>query len=112
MSRTNAFIVVGLAVFAAGCQTTAQMMDSLQPRAIDVATKRGQFEMSCPDAAGQMISRTEVEPAVRNPRFGGVVRAEYTVGVSGCSKRATYVVVCPEDGSGCFAAGARTEVRG
>ena len=28
-----------------------------------------------------------------------------TIGVNGCNKRATYVVVCPDDGSGnCFAA--------
>ena len=46
-----------------------------------------------------------------NPRFGGVVRAEYTVGVAGCGQRATYLVICPEDGSGCFAAGARNEIR-
>ena len=39
-------------------------------------------------------------------RFG-VERAEYTVGVDGCGQRQTIVVVCPQDGSGCFAGGAR-----
>ena len=45
-----------------------------------------------------------VEPAINVPRFGGVERAEYTVGVSGCDKRSTLVVVCPVGGEGCFAA--------
>jgi hypothetical protein len=100
-----------VAVLVAGCQTTAQVLDSLQPQAVAVATRRGQFEMNCPAAQGQLISRTEVQPVIQNPRFGGTVRAEYTVGVAGCNQRATYLVICPEDGSGCWAAGARNEIR-
>jgi hypothetical protein len=38
-------------------------------------------------------------------------RAEYAIGVSGCRKRATYIVICPQDdGSSCFAGAGRTEV--
>jgi len=36
---------------------------------------------------------------------GGLWRAEYTIGVAGCDKRHTYVVVCPDGGEGCFATG-------
>jgi hypothetical protein len=53
----------------------------------------------------------EVQPVIQGPRFGGVVRAEYTVGVAGCGQRATYLVICPEDGSGCFAAAGRNDIR-
>jgi len=35
----------------------------------------------------------------------GIQRAEYTIGVKGCDKRETYVVICPEGGEGCYAAG-------
>ena len=111
MNRQSGMLLALAAVVLAGCQTTAQMMDSLQPQAISVATRRAQFEMNCPAAQGQLISREEVPPVIMNPRFGGVVRAEYTVGVAGCGQRATYLVICPEDGSGCFAAGARNEIR-
>jgi hypothetical protein len=111
MSIRTAVFAMLAALTALGCQTTAQIMDSLQPQAISVATRRAQFEMNCPAAAGQLISREEVQPVIMNPRFGGVVRAEYTVGVAGCGQRATYLVICPEDGSGCFAAGGRTEIR-
>jgi len=45
-------------------------------------------------------------------RFSGPDRAEYTIGVSGCGQRATYVVICPDNGSGsCFAGGARNVIR-
>lgn len=112
MERSSLLAVMLLGVLAlSGCQTTQQVMDSLQPQAISVATRRAQFEMNCPAAQGQLISRTEVPPVIMNPRFGGTTRAEYTVGVAGCGQRATYLVICPEDGSGCFAAGARNEIR-
>ena len=105
-----AVLLVGASVLS-GCQTTQQLMDSLQPQAISVATRRGQFEMNCPAAQGQLLSRTEVPPVIMNPRFGGTTRAEYTVGVSGCGQRATFLVICPEDGAGCFAAAGRVEGR-
>ena len=111
MKRQPILLLIIATATLAGCQSTAQIMDSLQPQAISVATRRAQFELNCPSAAGQLLSREEVQPVIMNPRFGGVVRAEYTVGVSGCGQRATYLVICPEDGSGCFAAGGRTEIR-
>jgi len=44
--------------------------------------------------------------------YAGVPRAEYTVGVTGCGKKATYVVACPNDGSGsCVAGGSRDEIQ-
>ena len=35
----------------------------------------------------------------------GIQRAEYTIGVTGCGRRETFVVICPQFGDGCFAAG-------
>jgi hypothetical protein len=37
-----------------------------------------------------------------------VPRAAYTIGVAGCDQRDTYVVICPEGGTGCFAADPRS----
>ena len=90
-----------------GCTTSAQVLDSMEPPAMDVAVKRGQFELNCPQAKGTVLSRQLFEPAVMGPRMMGIARAEYTIGVSGCDKRSTYVVICPDDGSGCFAAQGR-----
>jgi len=98
------------ALLAAGCASGPPFIDVKQPDAMQVATRRGQFEMNCPAATGELLSREMVEPAIR-ARFGGQDRAEYTIGVAGCGQRTTYLVICAEDGSGCFAAGTRNMIR-
>jgi hypothetical protein len=88
----------------AGCQSTDQQLDAQQQQAVTTAVQRVAFDMNCPGATGQVLSREMVAPV--SIRFG-VYRAEYTVGVEGCGQRQTIVVVCPQDGSGCFAGGER-----
>jgi hypothetical protein len=39
--------------------------------------------------------------------WGGQERAEYTIGVAGCERRTTYIVVCALGSPSCFAAAAR-----
>ena len=94
---------------AAGCASPGPpFIDQMQPEAESMAVRRAQFEMNCPTATSQVISRETIQPL----SYVGVPRAESTVGVSGCGKRATYVVICPQNGSGsCFAAGARNEIQ-
>jgi hypothetical protein len=94
-----------LAALASGCVTDQQFLDQHQGAAIQTAVTRAQFELNCPGATGVILSREVVEPALQGPWVQGVPRAEYTIGVEGCSERKTYVVICPENGSGCFAAG-------
>jgi len=72
---------------------------------MQTAVARGQFEMNCPSATGTLISQEVVQPALQGPSVSGIQRAEYTVGVAGCGQRTTFIVVCPEGGEGCFAAG-------
>ena len=97
-------------LLALGCATQQQFLDQHQAMAMQTAVSRGQFEMNCPSATGVVISREVVEPALQatGPFLGGVQgipRAEYTIGVEGCNARKTFVVICPEGGGGCFAAG-------
>lgn len=106
MSKKMVLAAVAMVTVLAGCQTTQQIMDASQGQAISVATRRAQFEMNCPAATGQVISREEVPPVLQ---FRGTPRLEYTIGVSGCGQRHTLLVICPEDGSGCFAAAARRD---
>jgi hypothetical protein len=102
----NRPILIAAACLAglAGCQSTDQQLDSQQQQAVQTAVQRVAFDMNCPSATGQVLSREMVAPV--SIRFG-VERAEYTVGVEGCGQRQTIVVVCPQDGSGCFAGGQR-----
>jgi hypothetical protein len=92
----------------AGCASGPPFIDQIQPEAVTMAVRRGQFELNCPSATGQVIARETLQPLVETFRYTGVSRAEYTVGVEGCGQRATYVVICPDNGSGnCFAGAGR-----
>jgi len=98
------FFAAACLVGLAGCESTGQQLDAQQQEAVTTAVQRVGFDMNCPSATGQVLSRQMIAPI--SIRFG-VERAEYTVGVEGCGQRQTIVVVCPQDGSGCFAGGPR-----
>ena len=98
--------LVGLA----GCETPQQKLDKGQATAVETAISRGRFEMGCPEAKGQVLSRTLVESPFRGGSYGpyggnltGIEIVEYTVGVEGCGRRMTQVVACAVDGTGCYA---------
>ena len=91
------------AALIAGCQSQAQMLAEDQGAATQVAARRGQFEMSCPQVTTEVLSSNLLQPAL----WGGLERAEYTVGVSGCGQRRTYIVVCQIGSPSCFAAAGR-----
>jgi len=89
----------------AGCVSQAQFLDSKQGMALQTAVSRAQFELNCQDVTPTIISREVVQPALQGPWVNGIQRAEFTIGVAGCDRRKMFVVVCPEGGEGCFAAG-------
>ena len=104
MTRFRVLLAPLAALFVlAGCQTDAQILASEQAVATQAATRRGQFELNCPQAKGTILSSNLLQPVV----WGGLERAEYTVGVEGCGQRRTYVVVCQLGSPACFAAGGR-----
>jgi len=80
-------IIAGCVLLAlGGCASGPPFIDQIQPEAVNMAVRRGQFELNCAAATGEMISRETLE--------------------------ATYVVICPDNGSmSCFAGGGRTVVR-
>jgi len=109
ISRYTFVALVGMLV-TTGCQTQQQMIQSQQAMAIQTAVSRAQFEMGCQSATGTVLSTNVSQPSIQGPLGGtayGVQRLEYTVGVTGCGKRRTYIVVCPQGGTGCFAAQGR-----
>jgi len=110
LSITRFVFVALIGVLATvGCQTQQQLVQSNQAIAIQTVLSRAKFDMNCPSATGTVLSTNVSQPAVQG-RFAsayGVQRFEYTIGVTGCGKRRTYVVVCPQGGTGCFAAPGR-----
>jgi hypothetical protein len=83
-----------------GCETASQILDDEQAVATQTALRRGQFELACPQATARPLSQSLLQPAA----WGGYERAEYTIGIEGCGKRSTYVVVCVVGSTSCFAA--------
>jgi nitrous oxide reductase accessory protein NosL len=105
MRRTLTTLGLATSALLAGCASGPPFIDQAQPEAVAMAQRRGAFELNCPGATAQVLSRDTLQPI--SFRFG-IERAEYTIGVSGCGKRATYVVICPDQpGSTCFAAASR-----
>lgn len=98
-------VALGAVALVTGCVTQQQALAQRQDQATVVAERRGQFDLGCPTAKGTILSSAMLEPVA----WRGVERAEYTVGVAGCGKKATYVVICPEDSSGCVAGAARND---
>jgi hypothetical protein len=105
MTTLGRLLVPAAALVAAGCASNQQFLDGKQATAVQAALGRARFEMACPEATGTVISREVVQPVLQGPLARGPERAEFTVGVSGCGNRATYLVVCPDGSDGCFAAG-------
>jgi hypothetical protein len=105
MSKPFTGIALMATLAVAGCASQAQFLDGKQAMAMQTAVSRGQFEMNCPAATGTLLSKEAVQPALQGPLVAGLQRAEFTVGVAGCGKRTTFVVICPDEGDGCFAAG-------
>ena len=96
-------VVLAAALVVTGCQTQAEMLASDQATASGVAARRGQFELNCPQVTTSILSSNVLQPLL----WGGQERAEYTIGVAGCERRTTYIVVCALGSSGCFAAASR-----
>lgn len=93
----------------AGCASGPPFIDQAQPEAMTIAQRRAAFEFNCQAVNTQLLSRETLQPI--SFRFG-IERAEYTIGASGCGKRATFVVICPDQpGSTCFAAAGRDGIQ-
>jgi hypothetical protein len=105
-----ATLLAALAV--AGCATPpAQILDSMEPTAINTAAQRGRFELNCPDVQATLLSRELMPPAIETIRFQGIQRGSFTIGISGCGQRRTYQIICPEGGDGCFSADTLGNIR-
>jgi len=104
MSKLYAFFAIVATLVATGCATESQLLANNEGTAIQTGLTRGRFDLNCPTATGTVLSRDYIEPVVEGPYAMGVTRMEYTIGVSGCNQRASYVVICQEGTNTCFAA--------
>jgi hypothetical protein len=101
--------MVAVVALAAGCQTTQQMLAASEGTAMETALRRGRFDLGCPSATGVLLSDDLIQPAIQGPWVSGIERLEYTIGIEGCGKRTTIVVMCQEESGTCFAANPNRE---
>ena len=103
MSKSRTISLLIAAVTAAGCMTEGQFLASRQPTALKVAESRGQFEMNCPTATGEVLSQEFTMSPIQGPLVQGESRGLFTIGVAGCGERRVYQVFCPMGGDNCTA---------
>src|SRR5262245_32426897 len=97
------FALITLLVALTGCTSQAQFLASKQPTAMQAAVSRGQFELNCPNATGQVLSQEMTQPAIQGPYLGGEERGLVTIGVAGWRQRKVDQVLCPVGGDSCTA---------
>src|SRR5262245_9912596 len=90
------------AIALAGCTSQTQMLDNKQSIALQTALSQGKFDLNCPQAQAEVLSREVTQPAIQSPWISGINRMEYTVGVTGCGQRTSFLVLCPQGGESCF----------
>ncbi len=83
----------------AACESPQQVLADEQATATDAALRRARFEMNCPAATATLLSSQVLQPVA----WRGLERAEYTVGVSGCGQRRTYISICQLGSPSCLA---------
>ena len=103
MSKVLAIWALIAPLAVAGCMTEGQFLASRQPTAIQTAVSRGQFEMNCPNATGEVLSQELTQPPIEGPLIQGESRGLFTIGVAGCGQRRVYQVFCPMGGDNCTA---------
>jgi hypothetical protein len=65
MTRRSTLLAAAVSILATACASGPPFIDQMQPQAIDMAVRRGQFEMNCPTATGELINRETIQPASR-----------------------------------------------
>ena len=99
MLKANFLLLLAL-LTATGCMTEGQFLASRRPTAMEVAVSRGQSEMKCPSATGEVLSQ-EFTQAVQTPIVQAGYSGLFTVGVTGCGQRRVYQVFCAMKTDGC-----------
>ena len=89
--NTRVMLAVLALAALSGCQTTQAFLDANQAAAIKTADSRARFDLNCQDVQTQVLSSKIINPA---PMYGGMWRAEYTIGVRGCGRQMVYETIC------------------
>jgi hypothetical protein len=93
-------VVLASTLAVTGCASQSGFISGKQDPAVKSALARGRFDLSCPTATATVLSSNYL-PKAESGDWKGLERAEFTIGVSGCDKKAAYIVVCPDKTDTC-----------
>lgn len=77
-----------------GCTTTQDFLNENQVTATQAAQNRGKFEFSCDAVTTTVLNRKTID-------LYRIDVPQYQIGVSGCGKKAVYIVNCNAE-NGCM----------
>jgi hypothetical protein len=100
LASSSAGLAFCTALVISGCASQSGFISGKQDPAVQSALARGRFDLSCPGATANVISSNYIAKA-ESGEWKGVERAEFTVGVVGCDKKAAYIVTCPDKSDTC-----------
>jgi hypothetical protein len=102
--------IVTLITALAGCASQTSRVDEMRPYAIKAAQQRGSAELDCPAATSQLLTKKEIEASQTTGWYEYPHHSEFTVEVTGCGKRKSYLVGCDWKQKGCEAGPVPTAV--
>lgn len=88
------------------------LADTLQPDAVKVAQQQGSSELGCPAATAQVLRKETIQEPQGTGWYEPPHRAVYSMDVSGCGKRTSYLVACDDRKSACVAGGLQKSPEG
>jgi len=106
----NAPSAVAVSAMLWACASQQELVDELQPDAIKAAQQYGSSQFACPAATAEVLRKETIQEPQGTGWYEPPHRAEYTVAVSGCGKRATYSVACDNRQKGCIAGAVQSTV--
>jgi hypothetical protein len=90
---------------SASAQSVHPLAAELEPEAVRAAQQRGSDQLGCPAATTQVTRKEAIEEGQATGWYDPPHRALYTVDVSGCEKKVSYLVVCDKQTKGCATGG-------
>jgi hypothetical protein len=95
--------LIALATMLSACASQTSRVEEMQPYALKTGQQRGSAELECPAATAQVVNKKEIEAPQTTGWYEYPHRSEFTVDVTGCGKRKSYLVGCDWRQKGCEA---------
>ena len=90
---------------AVGAQSEHPLAVELEPDAVRAAQQRGSDQLGCPAATAQVTRKEAIEEGQATGWYDPPHRALYTVDVTGCGKKVSYLVACDKEVKACATGG-------